>query len=149
MAGPQPALFEDAGLLQFHNSCFRAHHHETIAGDAVASRSETIAIQAFYEYNACLQEPWDGPALLVFSDGRMVGATLDRNGLRPARYCITRDGFVVMGSETGVVELEESRILEKGRLGPGQMLAVDLMKHRLLRNWDVKAEAAERHPYAA
>jgi glutamate synthase (ferredoxin) len=107
------------------------------------------AIQAFYEYNACLQEPWDGPALLVFSDGRMVGATLDRNGLRPARYCITRDGFVVMGSETGVVELDEAQILEKGRLGPGQMLAVDLVKQRLLRNWDVKAEAAERHPYAA
>ncbi|MEB3324282.1 MAG: glutamate synthase large subunit [Cyanobacteriota bacterium] len=106
-------------------------------------------IRAFYEYNACLQEPWDGPALLVFSDGRMVGATLDRNGLRPARYCITRDGFVVMGSETGVVELEEGQILEKGRLGPGQMLAVDLLKHRLLRNWDVKAEAADRHPYAA
>jgi len=107
------------------------------------------AIRAFYEYNACLQEPWDGPALLVFSDGRVVGATLDRNGLRPARYCITRDGFVIMGSETGVVELEESRILEKGRLGPGQMLAVDLVKRRLLRNWDVKAEAAGRHPYAA
>ncbi|MEB3242240.1 MAG: glutamate synthase large subunit, partial [Cyanobacteriota bacterium] len=105
------------------------------------------AIRAFYEYNACLQEPWDGPALLVFSDGRLVGATLDRNGLRPARYCITRDGFVVMGSETGVVELEEAQILEKGRLGPGQMLAVDLVKRRLLRNWDVKAEAADRHPY--
>ena len=110
---------------------------------------ERPGIRAFYEYNACLQEPWDGPALLVFSDGRSVGATLDRNGLRPARYCITRDGFVVMGSETGVVELEETQILEKGRLGPGQMLAVDLVNQRLLRNWDVKAEAADRHPYAA
>jgi glutamate synthase (ferredoxin) len=104
-------------------------------------------IQAFYEYSACTQEPWDGPALLVFADGRSVGATLDRNGLRPARYCITSDGFVVMGSETGVVELEESRIIEKGRLGPGQMLAVDLEQGRLLRNWDVKAEVAARHPY--
>ncbi|MEB3362020.1 MAG: glutamate synthase large subunit [Synechococcaceae cyanobacterium] len=107
------------------------------------------AIRAFYEYNACLQEPWDGPALLVFSDGRMVGATLDRNGLRPARYCITNDGYVVMGSETGVVELDESRIVEKGRLGPGQMLAVDLETGRLLHNWEVKQEAADRHPYAA
>ncbi|QPN68971.1 glutamate synthase-related protein [Synechococcus sp. CBW1108] len=106
-------------------------------------------IQAFYEYSACTQEPWDGPALLVFADGRSVGATLDRNGLRPARYCITNDGFVVMGSETGVVELEESRIIEKGRLGPGQMLAVDLERGRLLRNWDVKAEVAARHPYGA
>jgi len=107
------------------------------------------AIKAFYEYNACLQEPWDGPALLVFSDGKTVGATLDRNGLRPARYCITSDGYVVMGSETGVVDLEEDRILEKGRLGPGQMLAVDLTHHRILRNWDVKEEAASRYPYTS
>ncbi len=106
-------------------------------------------VRAFYEYSACLQEPWDGPALLVFSDGRCVGATLDRNGLRPARYCITSDGLVVMGSETGVVELEESRILEKGRLGPGQMLAVDLESGRLLQNWQVKEEVAARHPYGA
>ena len=107
------------------------------------------AIKDFYEYNACLQEPWDGPALLVFSDGRMVGATLDRNGLRPARYCLTSDGTVVMGSETGVVELDESTIVEKGRLGPGQMLAVDLENGRLLRNWEVKREAAARYPYTA
>ncbi len=111
--------------------------------------SERPAIQAFYEYSACLQEPWDGPALLVFSDGRMVGATLDRNGLRPARYCLTSDGTVVMGSETGVVELDESTIVEKGRLGPGQMLAVDLENGRLLRNWEVKQETAERFPYSA
>jgi glutamate synthase (ferredoxin) len=106
-------------------------------------------VRAFYEYNACLQEPWDGPALLVFSDGRSVGATLDRNGLRPARYSLTDDGVVVMGSETGVVEIDEARVIEKGRLGPGQMLAVDLENGRLLRNWDVKEEVASRHPYAA
>ena len=99
---------------------------------------ERPGIKAFYEYNACLQEPWDGPALLVFSDGRMVGATLDRNGLRPARYCLTSDGLVVMGSETGVVELDESLIVEKGRLGPGQMLAVDLEQGRVLHNWEVR-----------
>ncbi len=104
-------------------------------------------IQAFYEYSACTQEPWDGPALLVFSDGRYVGATLDRNGLRPARYCLTKDGYVVMGSETGVVEIEESNIFEKGRLGPGQMLAVDLENNRLLRNWEVKQQIASRFPY--
>ncbi len=104
-------------------------------------------IKAFYEFSACTQEAWDGPALLVFADGRSVGATLDRNGLRPARYCITKDGFVIMGSETGVVELQESQIIEKGRLGPGQMLAVDLEQGRILRNWDVKKEAARRHPF--
>ena len=105
------------------------------------------AIQDFYDYSAGLQEAWDGPALLVFSDGRWVGATLDRNGLRPARYCVTSDDLVVMGSEVGVVELDDSRVIEKGRLGPGQMLAVDLVRGRLLKNWEVKQEAAERHPY--
>ncbi len=104
-------------------------------------------INAFYEYSACTQEPWDGPALLVFTDGSFVGATLDRNGLRPARYCVTTDNFVIMGSETGVVEIPEDKIIEKGRLGPGQMLAVDLFNKRLLRNWVVKKETANRHPY--
>tara|TARA_Y100001968_G_scaffold104654_1_gene94597 strand:+ start:6956 stop:11542 length:4587 start_codon:yes stop_codon:yes gene_type:complete len=104
-------------------------------------------ITAFYEYSAGMQEPWDGPALLVFTDGSSIGATLDRNGLRPARYCITNNGFVIMGSETGVVDLDENQIIEKGRLGPGQMLAVDLEEGRLLRNWDVKKETATRYPY--
>ncbi|QEY32220.1 glutamate synthase large subunit [Synechococcus sp. RSCCF101] len=112
----------------------------------LASRPD---VTAFYEYSACVQEAWDGPALLVFADGRRVGASLDRNGLRPARYCITDDGYVVMGSETGVVDLDESRIVEKGRLGPGQMLAVDLENRRILHNWDVKEDAAARHPYRA
>ncbi len=104
-------------------------------------------INAFYEYSACTQEAWDGPALLVFSDGCFIGATLDRNGLRPARYCVTKDNFVIMGSETGVVDIKDSNVIEKGRLGPGQMLAVDLKEKRLLRNWDVKKEAANRYPY--
>jgi len=104
-------------------------------------------INSFYEYSACTQEAWDGPALLVFSDGCFIGATLDRNGLRPARYCVTKNNLVIMGSETGVVEIDESNILEKGRLGPGQMLAVDLIEGRLLKNWEVKKEAANRHPY--
>ena len=104
-------------------------------------------IKAFYEYSASLQEAWDGPALLVFADGNFVGATLDRNGLRPARYSITNDGFVIMGSETGVVDIEEKRIIEKGRLGPGQMLAVDFLQNKILRNWDVKSEAAKRENY--
>tara|TARA_Y100001970_G_scaffold112234_1_gene140044 strand:+ start:1844 stop:6409 length:4566 start_codon:yes stop_codon:yes gene_type:complete len=104
-------------------------------------------IKSFYEYSASIQEAWDGPALLVFTDGNFIGATLDRNGLRPARYSITDDGFVVMGSETGVVELDDSKINEKGRLGPGQMLAVDLRKAKILRNWEVKSEAAKRYDY--
>ena len=104
-------------------------------------------IKSFYEFSASIQEAWDGPALLVFADGNFVGATLDRNGLRPARYSITNDGFVIMGSETGVVDLIEEKVIEKGRLGPGQMLAVDFCQNRILRNWEVKSEAAQRYNY--
>ena len=101
----------------------------------------------FYEYYSGIQEPWDGPALLVFCDGKWVGATLDRNGLRPARYSITRDGYIVVASEAGVVDLPESEILEKGRLGPGQMIAFDLDSCEVLKNWDIKKRVASAHPY--
>jgi glutamate synthase (ferredoxin) len=101
----------------------------------------------FYEYHSGQQEPWDGPALLVFSDGKTVGATLDRNGLRPARYTITKDGYVVVGSETGVVDLADEEIVEKGRLGPGQTIVVDLQTKEILRNWDIKQRVAQTRPY--
>ena len=109
------------------------------------------ARRAFYEYHACMIEPWDGPSALAFSDGRIVAATLDRNGLRPARYVITTDGLMVMASEAGVVEIDETRVAEKGRLGPGEMIAVDTgtlsEPPRLLRNDEIKAEIASRRPY--
>ncbi len=101
----------------------------------------------FYEYHSGQQEPWDGPALLVFSDGKTVGATLDRNGLRPARYTITKDGYVVVGSETGVVDIPDAEVVEKGRLGPGQTIVVDLQTKEVLRNWDVKQRVAQANPY--
>ena len=101
----------------------------------------------FYEYYSGIQEPWDGPALLVFSDGKQVGATLDRNGLRPARYCITKDGMVIVASEAGVVDIPETDIIEKGRLGPGQMIAVDLQTQEILKNWQIKQRIAKQHPY--
>ncbi|MEB3216159.1 MAG: glutamate synthase-related protein [Nostocales cyanobacterium 94392] len=101
----------------------------------------------FYEYYSCLQEPWDGPALLVFSDGLTVGATLDRNGLRPARYCITASDYIVVSSEAGVIAFPEEEIIEKGRLGPGQMIAVDLGNHQILKNWQIKQQVAKKHPY--
>jgi len=101
----------------------------------------------FYEYYSGLQEAWDGPALLVFSDGQKVGATLDRNGLRPARYVITKDDYIVVASEAGVVNFPEADILEKGRLGPGQMIAVDLVNHEVLKNWEIKQRIAKQHPY--
>jgi len=101
----------------------------------------------FYEYYNGLQEAWDGPALLVFSDGRKVGATLDRNGLRPARYSITKDDYIVVASEAGVVDFPEANIIEKGRLGPGQMIAVDLETHEILKNWEIKQRIAKSNPY--
>ncbi|MBW4614984.1 MAG: glutamate synthase large subunit [Desmonostoc vinosum HA7617-LM4] len=101
----------------------------------------------FYEYYSGLQEAWDGPALLVFSDGKKVGATLDRNGLRPARYVITKDNYIVVASEAGVVDFPESNIIEKGRLGPGQMIAVDLVNHEVLKNWEIKQRIAQQQPY--
>ncbi|MDX2213615.1 MAG: glutamate synthase-related protein [Oculatellaceae cyanobacterium bins.114] len=104
-------------------------------------------ITDFYEFYSGIQEPWDGPALLIYSDGKKVGATLDRNGLRPARYSITQDGFVVVSSEAGVVDLPEAEIVEKGRLGPGQTIAVDLESHEILKNWQIKQRIASRHPY--
>jgi len=104
-------------------------------------------ITDFYEYYSGIQEPWDGPALLVFSDGKKVGATLDRNGLRPARYSITKDGYIVVASEAGVVDLPEADILEKGRLAPGQMIAVDLETHEVLKNWEIKQRIAKEQPY--
>lgn len=101
----------------------------------------------FYEYYSGLQEPWDGPALLVFSDGGIVGACLDRNGLRPARYSITNNGYIVVSSEAGTIPLDETTIIEKGRLGPGQMIAVDLEKGEIKHNWQIKQEIAQVNPY--
>ncbi len=103
--------------------------------------------RAFYEYHATLTEPWDGPAALSFTDGVVVGACLDRNGLRPSRYAITRDGLVVAGSEAGMVDLPVKEIVEKGRLGPGHMIAVDTGRRELLRNDDIKDEFAAQKPY--
>ncbi len=106
------------------------------------------ARKAFYEYHACLMEPWDGPAALAFTDGMTVGAVLDRNGLRPARYKITADGLIVMGSEVGIINLPDERIVEKGRLGPGSMIAVDTVEGKLLRNDEIKARYSARRPYS-
>jgi glutamate synthase domain-containing protein 2/glutamate synthase domain-containing protein 1/glutamate synthase domain-containing protein 3 len=106
------------------------------------------AVRAFFQAQAPLLEPWDGPAALVFSDGRLVGAALDRNGLRPLRYVVTADGVMVLASEVGVVALDEAQIIAKGRLGPGQVLAVDTARGLLLHDDEIKAELAARQPYA-
>ncbi|KAJ1640758.1 nucleophile aminohydrolase, partial [Pavlovales sp. CCMP2436] len=102
----------------------------------------------FYKYHALLQESWDGPALLVFSDGKWIGATLDRNGLRPARYLRTSDGLICMMSETGVVPVPHDTIVEKGRLGPGQMIAVEVATGKFFHNNEIKPKVASRADYA-
>ena len=90
-------------------------------------------VQDFYEFHQTLNEPWDGPAALVFSDGKIIGACLDRNGLRPARYKITDDGMISLCSEVGVLQIDDARVVEKGRLGPGEMIAIDTVNGKLMR----------------
>ena len=116
---------------------------EAWAGNPLMDRKR----RAFYEYHACLMEPWDGPAAMCFSDGRQIGATLDRNGLRPARYFVTKDGLVVMSSEAGVLPVPEETIVQKWRLQPGKMLLIDLEKGRIVSDEELKAEIAASNPY--
>ncbi|GAA0414764.1 glutamate synthase large subunit [Leifsonia naganoensis] len=101
----------------------------------------------FYEYHSMLMEPWDGPAAIVFTDGSVVGATLDRNGLRPGRYVVTNDGLVVLASEIGVLDIEPSRVVRKGRLRPGRMFLVDTVAGRLIEDDEIKSELAAGAPY--
>src|SRR5579864_8495134 len=104
--------------------------------------------RAFYEYHACLMEPWDGPAAIAFTDGRVIGATLDRNGLRPGRYVVTHDDLVVMASEAGVLDIAPEQVKRKGRLQPGKMFLVDTVEGRIISDKEIKQELASRQPYA-
>src|SRR6188472_2273615 len=113
-------------------------NHETMSEDK----------QAFYEYHSCLMEPWDGPASIVFTDGKYIGAVLDRNGLRPSRYYITHDDRVIMASEVGVLHIEPQNIKAKGRLQPGRMFLVDFEQGRLIPDDELKCDFASRRPYS-
>jgi glutamate synthase (NADPH/NADH) large chain len=112
-------------------------HHESMAPEK----------RAFYEFHACLMEPWDGPASIAFTDGIRVGATLDRNGLRPARYYVTADGRVIMASEAGVLDIPPDQIVAKGRLQPGRMFLVDTAEQRIVSDEDLKRRITTEHPY--
>src|SRR5438034_2950054 len=103
--------------------------------------------KAFYEYHSCLMEPWDGPASMVFTDGTVIGAVLDRNGLRPSRYCVTNDGLVIMASEVGVVDVPPGNIVLKGRLQPGKMFLVDTREGRIIDDTELKHKMASEKPY--
>jgi glutamate synthase (ferredoxin) len=105
------------------------------------------AKKAFYEYNSCVMEPWDGPASIPFTDGNYIGAVLDRNGLRPSRYSVTKDGYVIMSSETGVLEIAPENIELHGRLEPGKMFLVNMEEGRIINDEEIKEEIVQRHPY--
>ena len=105
------------------------------------------AKRAFYEYHSCMMEPWDGPASIPFTDGNYIGAVLDRNGLRPSRYSVTKDDYVIMSSETGVLDIAPENIAMHGRLEPGKMFLVDMEKGRIVNDEEIKEEIAQRHPY--
>ncbi|MFM7044330.1 MAG: glutamate synthase large subunit, partial [Ilumatobacteraceae bacterium] len=104
-------------------------------------------IRAFYRFHSSLMEPWDGPASVAFTDGTVVGAVLDRNGLRPSRYWVTDDGIVVMASEVGVLDIDPGRVVRKGRLQPGRMFLIDMSKGRIVDDGEIKSELAAAHPY--
>ena len=112
-----------------------------------ADTTMPAAKKAFYEYHASLMEPWDGPAAVAFTDGRVIGATLDRNGLRPARYLVTKDDVLIMSSEAGVLPVRPEDVKLKGRLQPGRMLLVDMEAKRLVPDSEIKAKLASRQPY--
>jgi glutamate synthase (NADPH/NADH) large chain len=103
--------------------------------------------RAFYAYHATLMEPWDGPALIAFTDGTVIGAVLDRNGLRPGRYWVTSDGLVILASEVGVLDIEPARVVRRGRLQPGRIFLADTAAGRIVEDEEVKAELAAQHPY--
>ncbi|WP_236245343.1 glutamate synthase large subunit [Streptomyces sp. CC210A] len=105
------------------------------------------ARRAFYQYHSTMMEPWDGPACVTFTDGTQIGAVLDRNGLRPGRYWVTDEGLVVLASEVGVLDIDPSRVVRKGRLQPGKMFLVDTAEHRIIEDDEIKAALAAEHPY--
>jgi len=105
------------------------------------------AKKAFYEYNSCIMEPWDGPASVPFTDGNIIGAILDRNGLRPSRYTLTKAGNVVMSSEIGVLDIKPENVVKHGRLEPGKMFLVDMNEGRIIEDEEIKAKVSSKHPY--
>jgi glutamate synthase (NADPH/NADH) len=98
-------------------------------------------------FHSAIMEPWDGPALISFTDGRYIGATLDRNGLRPGRYYVTKGGRVIMASEVGVVDVADDEVIKKGRLMPGNIFLVDFDEHRIIEDKEMKQRYADKHPY--
>jgi glutamate synthase domain-containing protein 2/glutamate synthase domain-containing protein 1/glutamate synthase domain-containing protein 3 len=148
-SGSDSANFDNALELLFMAGRELPHAMAMLIPEAWAGNPHMAADkQAFYEYHASLMEPWDGPAAIAFTDGRVIGATLDRNGLRPARYIITHDDLVVMSSETGVLPIAPGNVKRKGRLQPGKMFLVDTVAGRIVSDKEIKQRLYSRRPYA-
>ena len=142
------ACFDNALELLVMGGYSLAHAMMILIPEAWAGNKQMDAQRrAFYEYHAALMEPWDGPAAVAFTDGRQIGATLDRNGLRPARYIVTNDDLVIMASEMGVLDIAEERIIKKWRLQPGKMFLIDLQQGRIIDDAEIKAQLSTAHPY--
>jgi len=148
-SGSDSATFDNVLELLVQSGRSLPHAMAMLIPEAWASNEQMHpAKRAFYEYHCSLMEPWDGPAAVAFTDGRMIGATLDRNGLRPARYLVTKDGMVVVASETGVLPVKAEDVLEKGRLQPGKMFLVDTVEGRIVSDTEIKQKLYSRQPYA-
>ncbi|MBI4581359.1 MAG: glutamate synthase subunit alpha, partial [Planctomycetes bacterium] len=144
------AILDNAIELLYHTGRSLPHCIAMLIPEAWQNhRTMSDAKKAFYEYHACLMEPWDGPASIAFTDGNVIGAVLDRNGLRPSRYMVTKDGYVIMSSETGVIEVDPQNVQYKGRLQPGRMLLVDTDAERIVPDDEIKEGLAKRKPYRA
>ncbi|MBI1979247.1 MAG: glutamate synthase large subunit, partial [Elusimicrobia bacterium] len=146
--GSDSAMFDNALELLTHTGRSLPHAIMMMIPEAWQKNDQMDPEkEAFYEYHACLMEPWDGPASIAFTDGQVIGAVLDRNGLRPSRYLVTKDGLVIMSSEVGVIDVPPQNILSKGRLQPGRMFLVDLQKGRIISDEELKSQIAARKPY--
>ncbi|GGD85455.1 glutamate synthase large subunit [Rhizobium anhuiense] len=142
------ACFDNALEFLVRGGYSMAHAVMMLIPEAWAGNQSMAADRkAFYEYHAALMEPWDGPAAVAFTDGKQIGATLDRNGLRPARYLVTDDDRVIMASEAGVLPVPEEKIIQKWRLQPGKMLLIDMEEGRIISDDEVKSQLATAHPY--
>ncbi len=147
--GSDSANFDNAVELLFQAGRSIPHVMAMLIPEAWAGNPHMKADKrAFYEYHAALMEPWDGPAAIAFTDGRVIGATLDRNGLRPGRYVVTSDDLVIMASEAGVLDVPPEQVKKKGRLQPGKMFLVDTVEGRIVSDREIKSKLASRQPYA-
>ncbi len=146
--GSDSAVFDNVAELLLRAGRSLPHVMKMLVPEAYQHDAVMPAHQrAFFEYHSCLIEPWDGPAALAFTNGRQIGAILDRNGLRPARWTLTNDGLLVLASETGVLDIPANRIARRGRLEPGRMFLVDTQEGRIIEDEEIKEELAQRQPY--